>query len=307
MHAMITVLGSINMDLIAKVDGCPKPGETVRGLAFATSAGGKGANQALAARRAGADVLLFGAVGRDRFAEPALALLKSEGVDLESIRTVDEATGIALIQVDSTGENEITVVSGANWCIDRIDAAYAVQQMKTGDHLLMQMEIPADALEVALTNARKAGVTSLLNIAPFTADAAGLAGLADVVIANENEFGQLCGKTGMIIEKIESELKSMHDETGQTVIVTLGGDGVIAARHGQISRIAAMEVDTVDTVGAGDTFCGYFAAGLDGGMDIDAALQRAAIAASLACMNEGAQPAIPTARDTDAALEIFVK
>ena len=303
---MITVLGSINMDLIAKVERFPKPGETVGGQAFSTSAGGKGANQALAARRAGAGVVLYGAVGKDHFAEQSLELLKAENVNLDAVRTVDDVTGIAMILVDASGENQITVVPGANGRLDRIDSAYAVQQMNPGDHLLLQMEIPADALRTALTNARKAGVTTLLNLAPFTADAAELAKLADIVITNETEFAQLCGKPELKSEERDAELERMHEETGQTIVITLGGDGAVAARHSQISRVAAMDVETIDTVGAGDTFCGYLAAALDNGMEIGSALQRATIAGSLACMHEGAQPAIPAAGDVDAALEIFL-
>ena len=152
---MITVLGSINMDLIAKVERFPKPGETVGGQAFSTSAGGKGANQALAARRAGAGVVLYGAVGKDHFAEQSLELLKAENVNLDAVRTVDDVTGIAMILVDASGENQITVVPGANGRLDRIDSAYAVQQMNPGDHLLLQMEIPADALRTALHGREK--------------------------------------------------------------------------------------------------------------------------------------------------------
>ncbi len=191
---MITVLGSINMDLIAKVDRLPKSGETVGGHEFTTAAGGKGANQALAAGRAGATVHMCGAVGNDTFAAPSLAYLESAGVSLARTRSVDGATGTALIMVDTHGENIIAVVPGANGAIDDSDAIAAVDAMNGGDYLLLQLEIPAIAIEAALRAARTKGIISVLNIAPLTDDAKALAQQADIVIANETEFELLAGK-----------------------------------------------------------------------------------------------------------------
>ncbi len=290
---MITVLGSINMDLIANTARLPEPGETVAGTDFATAAGGKGANQALAARRAGRQVRMAGAVGRDEFAAAALALLDEAGVDLSMVDHVEGPTGTALILVGGTGENMIAVVPAANGKVSERQALAAVEGMAPRDLLMLQLEIPALAVEAALRAAKTKGVTSILNTAPLTEDAVRLAKLADVVITNETEFELLIGPAELNATEREEALRRMHAETGQTVIVTLGADGVIAAYEGRLHRAQGLKIDPVDTVGAGDTFCGYLAAGLDSGLPFDEALRRAAVAGSLACLKPGAQPSIP--------------
>ncbi|SFA97253.1 ribokinase [Rhizobium sp. NFR07] len=296
---MITVFGSINMDLIANTAELPKPGETVAGSSFATAAGGKGANQALAARRAGSSVKMAGAVGSDTFAEPALALLKEAGTDLSSVATAKEPTGTALILVGGTGENMIAVIPGANGTITTDDAVKAVGSMTAGDVLMLQLEIPASAVEAALGAAREKGVTTILNTAPFTADAARLAALADIVVANETEFDAIIGgNTATSDARIEA-LRQRHTAGKQTFVVTLGGDGVIAIRDGEILTAKGLKIEPVDTVGAGDTFCGYLAASLDQGLTFADALRRAAVAGSLACLERGAQPSIPLAAAVD--------
>jgi ribokinase len=299
---MITILGSINMDLIATTERLPKPGETVAGNSFSTAAGGKGANQALAARRAGATVRMNGAVGEDGFAQPALALLTEAGTDLSAIRRVSEPTGTALILVGGDGENMIAVVPGANGTATAGHAAAAVDALAAGDILMLQLEIPVPAVETALTAARAKGLRTVLNLAPLIPDAPRLGRLADIVIANETEFERLAGQDDMTASDREAALARLHAETGQTLIVTLGGDGVIAIRDGRLFRARGLIIEPVDTVGAGDTFCGYFAASLDQGLDFEAALRRAAVAGSLACLKPGAQPAIPLAEEVTARL-----
>lgn len=296
---MITVFGSINMDLIATTPRLPKPGETVAGTGFSTAAGGKGANQALAARRAGSAVRMAGAVGRDEFAAPALALLEEAGTDLSAVRHVDGPTGIALILVGGDGENMITVVPGANGTVGEPEAAAAVAALQRGDFLMLQLEVPAASVERALVDAKARGVTTILNIAPLTADAARLGRMADIVIANETEFERLAGRDDLNAAEREQTLMRLHKETGQTLIVTLGADGVIAARDSNLYRTMGLAIEPVDTVGAGDTFCGYLAASLDQGIAFEQALRRAAVAGSLACLKPGAQPSIPTAGEVE--------
>lgn len=290
---MITVFGSINMDLIANTARLPKPGETVAGTSFATAAGGKGANQALAAQRAGRIVHMAGAVGKDEFAAPALALLDEAGAQLAKVKRVDGPTGTALILVGGDGENMIAVVPGANGTVDAADADGAIAPMQDGDILILQLEVPVEAVERALAEARRKGVRTVLNLAPLIEDAPRLGRLADIVIANETEFERLAGQENMSAYDREEALKRLHGETGQTLIVTLGADGVIAIRGGEVVRSQGLKIEPVDTVGAGDTFCGYFAASLDEGLDFKAALRRAAVAGSLACLKPGAQPSIP--------------
>ena len=292
---MITVFGSINMDLIATTARLPKPGETVAGNGFSTAAGGKGANQALAARRAGALVRMAGATGRDGFAEPAVELLKDAGTDLSLVKQVEDPTGTALILVGGDGENMIAVVPGANGTVSAADAEETVSAMKAGDILMLQLEVPVPAVLEALSAARTKGITTIINIAPLIEDAARLGRLADIVIANETEFERLAGQDGMSVADREAALARLHAETGQTLIVTLGADGVIAIREGELLRAEGLKIEPVDTVGAGDTFCGYFAASLDQGLDFADALRRAAVAGSLACLKAGAQPSIPLA------------
>jgi ribokinase len=297
---MITVFGSVNMDLIATTARLPEPGETVAGTSFATAAGGKGANQALAAARAGSGVRMVAAVGEDEFAAPALALLKGAGADLSSVKHVPGPTGTALILVGGDGENMIAVVPGANGVINADDGTAAVASMADNDILMLQMEIPADAVEKAMTAAKERAIRTLFNTAPLTPDAIRLARLATIVVANETEFELLIGKSGLDGESRLAEMRALHAETAQTLVVTLGGDGVVALHEGQVLRAKGLVIDPVDTVGAGDTFCGYLAASLDQGLPFEAALRRAAVAGSLACLKPGAQPAIPLFGEVDA-------
>jgi ribokinase len=302
-QGMITVVGSINMDLIANVARLPKPGETLAGTAFATAAGGKGANQALAARRAGADVAMVGAVGADGFADEALALLAEAGADLDKVARVEGATGIASILVGAEdGDNVIVVVAGANGEVGADAAKAAVDRMGKDDALLLQMEIPAPAIEAALRAARDRSIRSILNVAPLTEDAIALAPLASIVIANETEFALLCRTRDQSAAEREDAMQAMSRDRDQTIIVTLGADGVMAFHDGRMHHVQGLSIKPVDTVGAGDTFCGYLATGLDAGLDFELALRRAAVAGSLACLKPGAQPSIPTAVEVDAAL-----
>lgn len=299
---MITVFGSINMDLVATTPRLPKPGETVPGTGFATAAGGKGANQALAARRAGASVRMVGAVGRDEFAAPALDLLDKAGTDLSSVARVDGPTGTALILVGGDGENMIAVVPGANGTVCPDQAAEAVSSSQPGDILMLQLEVPAASVKAALQAAKVRGVRTVLNTAPLIAEAAELATLADIVIANETEFELLVGREALTSEQREEMLLQMHKDTGQILIITLGAEGVVAAEGGSLHRTKGLKIEPVDTVGAGDTFCGYLAASLDAGLALGEALRRAAVAGSLACLKAGAQPSIPDAGEVAAAL-----
>jgi len=297
---MITVFGSINMDLIATTPRLPKPGETVAGTSFATAQGGKGANQALAARRAGSAVAMAGAVGNDEFASAATALLAEAGVDLSAVKTTDGPTGTAMILVGGDGENVIVINAAANGEVTEADAEAVVAGMAADDILVLQLEIPANAIRKALKSAREKGIRTILNTAPLTPEATELGALADIVIANETEFERLVGAEELGSEGRIAMLKTRHDETGQTIVITLGAEGVVAMHEGDFHRIDALKIDPVDTVGAGDTFCGYFASGLDQGLPFAKAAHRAAVAGALACLKPGAQPSIPEKEAVDA-------
>jgi ribokinase len=298
---MIVVIGSINLDMITSVDRLPGPGETVRGSSFTTVAGGKGANQALAAARAGAKVRMVGAVGKDGFAAEALACLKDGKVDLSGVGEIHAGTGTAAILVDEAGENMIAVAPGANDSVLPGDLAKAF--LKRGDVVLLQHEIPLQTVEAALDAASAAGATTVLITAPFRSEAAGFLGKADYVVANETEFdlyGEVLALEG---RDRPARMRAYAQKTGRTIVVTLGGDGVLAATADNFLEVPALKITPVDTVGAGDTFCGYLGAGLAAGLSLEQALVRAAAAGSLACLKPGAQPAIPHAKDVDAALE----
>jgi len=296
---MIVVVGSVNLDLITTVERLPGPGETVSGGVFRTAPGGKGANQALAAARAGQPVRMIGAVGEDAFADEALGLLKAAGVDLSGIAATHAATGVALIVVDAKGENTISVAPGANFSVLPGDLVKARLQKR--EVLVLQNEIPVAANAAALAAARKAGALSILNTAPFRDDATELLADADIVVANETEFDLYSQALALTGPDRPARMRAFSERTGRTIVVTLGADGVLAAMPDAFLTVPALRIEPVDTVGAGDTFCGYLAAGLASGLPLEPALARAAAAASLACLKPGAQPAIPLADEVDRA------
>ena len=298
---MITVFGSVGLDLTGTVPRLPGPGETVLGGTFATAPGAKGANQALAAKRAGRDVRHICAVGDDQFGVEALKLLVGGGVDLSRLKKrAGTPTAIAMIFVDAHGENAIAVLPGANATHTAADADAALADVEAGDILLLQQEITQAATDRALDLARDKGIVSILNTAPFLDSTPGLAGKAKILVANETEFALLCNGQTQPLEKLMGDWAKSK---GQTVIVTLGKDGARAATpEGAFITVPAYPVTPVDTVGAGDTFTGYLAAGLDAGLDLAAAMRRAAVAASLACLKPGAQPSIPYDAEVAAAL-----
>lgn len=294
---MIVVFGSTNLDQVGTVSRLPAPGETVAGGTFSMAPGGKGANQALAARRAGAEVRHVSAVGDDAFADMALDLLEKGGVDLSQVRKAPAATGIAMIFVDGAGENVIAVLPGANGTVSAADAERNLAGLSGNDTILVQQEIPQAATRRALEIAREKGARSVINTAPFLPDTPELAPLADIVVANETEFALLSGRS---IDELDAAMDEWVRQTGRTIVVTLGPDGARAASPEGKFAVPAYKITPVDTVGAGDTFCGYLAASLDAGLSLEKAMRRAAVAGSLACLNPGAQPAIPLARDVDA-------
>jgi ribokinase len=294
---VIVVFGSINVDLVTTMARFPRSGETVVANHVSQAPGGKGANQSLAARRAGAKVKLIGVVGTDHFAKLALSLVDEAGVDVSAIRVGDTQTGNATILVDENGNNAIAVVAGANGSIDDLDVERAFVNLNTADVLLLQMEIPATPMRKLIDRAREKGVTTILNLAPYTDDAITLAPLADILILNEHEFTDLSVGLGLKGADLNDLLQSAHVHLQRTLVVTLGERGVIAKHGNQIYRAAGLPVSPVDTIGAGDTFCGYFAASLEAGNDFQTALDRAAAAGSLACLETGGQSGIPAIDD----------
>ena len=289
---MIVVFGSLNVDLAARVATLPRRGETIHGRDLTISPGGKGANQALAARRAGAEVAMAGAVGRDAFADAAVALLRVGGVDLRHVRSVAAPTGVALIHIDAAGDNAITVVAGAN---ARASAAQVPDALLAAASLLvLQLETPAHESLALARRARSLGKRVLLNAAPATTlDAAWLDAL-DVLVVNAVEAATLAPlfAAPATPEAFAKHLATAH---AMTVVVTLGGDGAFAATRSAALRVPILAVDVRDTVGAGDAFTGALACALDRGDPLPHALACASAAGALACTGEGAQAALPDA------------
>ncbi|MEO6394977.1 MAG: ribokinase [Devosia sp.] len=295
---MIIVIGSINLDLIGRVSRIPKPGETVPGTLFSTAPGGKGANQALAARRAGSKVRMIGAASKDYFGQQAIALLEAGDVDLAGVKRLDMPQGVAMIMVDDGGENIIGILPGTNAAVTLMDADAAMRTAQKNDVLVVQQEVSQAVTDHALAMAGTRGLTTILNIAPFLSTTSSVASRVQYLVANETEFALLAGRGDLVIQM--SNWAKAHK---QTVIVTLGAEGARAATPdgGQVN-VPAFKVVPIDTVGAGDTFVGYLAAGLEAKYDLAGAMRRAAIAASLACLKRGAQPAIPQVEEVDLAL-----
>jgi ribokinase len=266
----IAVVGSINLDLVARSDRLPRPGETLTGATFERIPGGKGANQALAAARLGAGVRLVGAVGEDPFAEEALALLREGGVDVEGVRAVAEPTGVALILVGGDGENEIVVAPGANLAAD-------AGELRDADAVLCQLEIPVGTVSEAGRQSR----FFCLNAAPAQALPAEV----------------LAGVDLLVVNRYELEAVGRHD--GLTAL-TLGPEGAVLLEGGkEVARAAPPPVEAVDGTGAGDAFTACLLVSVLERRPLEEALRRACAAGALAASRPGAQPSLPTAAEID--------
>lgn len=285
---MVVVFGSINLDLVARVARIPAPGETLSGSTFETLPGGKGANQALAARRAGADVALHGAVGRDHFASAALANLAAAGVRLEGVVAVGSGTGVALIHVDDHGENAITVVPGAN-ALARA-AQVPDQQLASANTLLLQLEVPIVEVEALATRARDAGTRVVLNAAPAARLPAGLLRSLDVLLVNEREASFYATAWGAPADPM-AFIAFAREQFGLAVVLTLGARGAVMILDNQPVHSEPPSVDVIDTTGAGDALAGVFAAALDRGVSLPRALAEGVAAGAAACTHRGAQRA----------------
>ncbi len=290
---MIIVFGSLNVDLVVTVERLPVAGQTLLARDdLKTLPGGKGANQALAAARDGATVVMVGAVGRDPLAETALGMLRSARVDLTRVQAVAGVTGCALICTDLEGRNQIVVARGANAHADpaRIEDAL----LRPGTLVVQQMETTPGATERLLRRARARGARTILNLAPAAALPEGALGDVDVLVVNEDEGAWLGRHLGC-----GAEAASLHARLGTAVIRTLGADGAEWSEAGRHGRVPAPRVEVVDTTGAGDCFVGVLAAALDRGASLPEACRRATAAASLSATRPGAQAGMPGAEEID--------
>lgn len=299
---MLLVFGSINLDIAFNASHLPQAGETVLGGGYLVSPGGKGANQAHAARRMGADVCLVGAVGQDAFAAPALAQLVAAGVDLSALQRVDAPTGCAGIVVDAQGENQIVVAPGAN---QRLRASHVDDTLLARARaVLVQQENEAHEVEALLVRARAAGVFTVLNNAPARAVGRDALRCVDVLVVNAVELAATAQGAGLpALDDAGAQVLAMSKALDLTVVLTRGAEGVLACAAGELLNVPAFRVPVVDTTGAGDTFAGVLTAALMTGEPLAAALRTASAAAALACTRAGAQVAQPSREEVLALLE----
>jgi ribokinase len=293
---MLLVFGSLNVDLLFQVDALPRPGETVLCQGYALAAGGKGANQAAAAAKAGASVRMIGQVGDDGFGRFARDTLRAAAVDCAGIATSARPTGTAVIGIDRQGENQIIVASGAN--LDTAPQQIADADLAPGVTVLCQNEIPPAATHALLARARARGARTILNLAPAAALPEAVLDALDLLVVNQVEVATAAGRAGDPAE-LARDLATRH---ALTCVVTLGGAGALALAPTEGWRIGVLPVEASDTTGAGDAFVGVLAAAVDPGLALPAALARASVAAGLACTRVGAQTSQPDAAAIEARL-----
>ena len=296
---MITVFGSLNVDYVFQVAQLPAPGETVLATNMEVLPGGKGGNQALAAAKAGAKVHMVGAIGKDGLGAIAIAGLMAAGVNTSAVTQSLKPTGTAAINVDAAGENAITVSAGAN--LEATGESLDASQLNPQTTLLLQMEVSMSAMTDLIQQCRAVVANIVWNLAPMQRIELTVLQQVDYLIVNEGELAQLhadlhngsdsgdSASTGA-----EQQAQDVVALTGQSIVVTLGADGTLAVHENSVLRVPALPISPIDTVGAGDAFTGAFTAALDAGETFHQAMRWGSVAGGLACLETGAQSALPT-------------
>ena len=299
----VLVVGSSNTDMIIRVPHIPKPGETILGDAFSMAAGGKGANQAVAAARAGGRVRFIARVGDDLFGRQALDGFAHDGIDVRSVlATPGAASGIALITVDVRGENSISVASGANALLSVADVEAAGDAFAAADIVLLQLESPLETVEAAARAAKGRGIPVILNPAPARDLDDGLLRGVSVLTPNEHEAAMLAGMEVESEQDMREAAARIRARGPRTVVITLGDRGVYASSEGFEGLVPAFKVVPVDTTAAGDVFNGALAVALAEKRPLPDALRFAQAAAAISVTRPGAQPSAPTRAEIDAFL-----
>jgi ribokinase len=303
--AAVVVVGSSNTDMVLRVPHVPRPGETLLGGEFSTAPGGKGANQAVAAARAGGRVAFVARLGRDLLGDAALAGLQKEGLVLSHVvRDVSRPSGVALIFVGADGENSIGVAGGANQRLSVDDIGRARGLIAKARVLLLQLETPLDTVEAAARIAREAGVTVILNPAPACPLSDSLLSHVSMLTPNETEASLLSGLPVGDAASAEKAARVLLKRGVETVLVTLGAKGALVATAEGSQLIPGFRVKAVDTTAAGDVFNGALAVRLAEGRDLAGAVRFAHAAAALSVTQRGAQPSIPKRRAIEALLRL---
>ena len=294
----ILVVGSLNMDLVVQMPAIPRPGETLLGGRFATFPGGKGANQAVAAARLGSHVSMVGRVGGDVFGEQMLQIIKEEGIDAHFIG-IDprSATGVALITVDSQGQNSISVASGANFTLTVEEVRQAWKQISEVNLLVMPLETPMETIQLAAQIAKERRTRVVLNPAPAQDLDENFLRMIDVIVPNESETERLTGRPIKSLEDARNAGIELLKRGAGSVVLTLGKRGALLV-EGTLEKpvfehIPAFSVPVVDTTAAGDAFVGALATGLGEGLSLASAARFANSVAALSVTRPGAQPSLP--------------
>jgi ribokinase len=298
----IAVVGSNMVDLVTYVNRMPVKGETVEAPRFEMGHGGKGANQAVAAAKLGAEVVMVTAVGDDLFGEGQMKNFSAHGMDTRFVkRVLDKASGVAPIMVEPNGENSILIIKGANADLSPADVEAAGEALKTCDLILLQCEIPLETVYAAIAFGKKHGVKTLLNPAPATPEL-DIKHVRDVsyFVPNETELAILTGMPTVTEADVEQAAKTLLDQGVRAVVVTLGGRGALLATAEGLKRIAPVKVTPVDTTGAGDAFVGAFARYHAAGASLEDALARAARYAADSVTRNGTQKAYATEAEFEA-------
>jgi ribokinase len=293
----LAILGSINMDIVCQIPRFHRRGETIIASEIVQTPGGKGANQAIAAARIGGRVALIGAVGPDDNGTRLLAVLEGDGVNIELVarlKTLD--TGLAIVTVADSGENHISVLRGANACVE------SPADFPEATVALAQLETPIEVVASFLATAKKRGMLTLLNAAPAQAKAVSIFPLADIIILNSVELSDFSAMSLDERDQLAITLaaRSLISDDKQTVVVTRGAYGAIAVTHERQIAIPAWPATPIDTTGAGDCFCGILACCLSSGMELVPALGRAAAGAAIAVSRKGVSSAYPSLSELDA-------
>lgn len=301
MPAKVVVIGSLNMDLVTRAPRLPRGGETLIGESFATVSGGKGANQAVAAARLGAQVSMVGCVGSDAYGQELRGALLAEQIDCQAVSTVEGASGVALIVVDDNSQNAIVIVAGANGAltpqvIDQFDAV-----LQAADVIICQLEVPDATVGYALKRGRTLGKTVILNPAPASRPLpADWYASIDYLIPNESEASALSGVPVDSLQSAETAASALIALGASKVIITLGAQGSLFANGTNFEHFPAPQVKAVDTTAAGDTFVAGFAAALASGKSEAEAIRFGQVAAALSVTRAGAQPSIPSLSEVQA-------
>jgi ribokinase len=293
MHNRVAVVGSLNIDLVVQLDRMPGAGETVFGSALERHPGGKGLNQAVAAARLESEVHMIGAVGDDGSGDWLLDVVRREGIHFEGIATASGTSGTALIEVDASGQNRIIVIPGANDLVKPAAVADHLASLKAVDVVLTQGEVPVDVMVAAAETGKKIGAQVVVNPAPVREYPKELLKNVDVLVPNEHEAHELTGMTvDNMVDAVEAA-QQLQDRGPTCVIITRGEKGAVWSSPEGSGQTSAFKVSAVDTVAAGDAFCGALSAGLARGLSMAESLRWASAAGALAATGKGAVPSLP--------------